>query len=70
MTTDRDGPAIGSAAGDRAPTVLGAQRDTSAGDLPASTGRIPREHPRIPRHRISILDEIFNVFSATPRKLQ
>lgn len=26
--------------------------------------------PRIPRHRISILDSIFSFFSATPRKFQ
>ena len=55
---------------DSAPATLEAQRDTNSGDLPARSGRGPRWHPRIPRHRISILDSIFSFFSATPRKLQ
>ena len=52
------------------PPTPEAQRDTNSGDLPARSGRGPRSPPRIPRHRISILDSIFSFFSATPRKFQ
>lgn len=53
-----------------APAALEAQRDTDSGDWPARSDRSPRRHPRIPRHRISILDSIFSYLSASPRKLQ
>lgn len=36
--------------------VLRAQRNASAADMLSDTGCTPHRHPRIPRHRTSILD--------------
>jgi len=56
---------IGRGASVLALTVQGTEHNTSADDELSNTGHSPRRHPRIPRHRISILDEIFNFYSAT-----
>lgn len=49
---------IGLAASDPNLAVLRAQRDASAADMLSGTGCTPHRHPRIPRHRTSILDAL------------
>lgn len=70
VTTGRGGGDIERATGGRGPKGLGAPHDASAGNTLSNMGRTPRGHPRIPRRRVSILDELFNFFSVPQRKPQ